>query len=459
VIAGNFLGTDQAGHVVLGAQLVDVHVSQSTGTRIGSAIGVTDNNARNVIAGSVIAGVDLYNSVGTIVAGNFIGVALDGVTPLPNQDGVDIDGGSHNNYIGISPGNVIADNTIDGVNVGGSATLGNMIRSNIMYGNGGAGIFLDILGPTPNSPHTGPNPLFNRPVITSQQNGSLAGVLNAAPNTTYIIDFYASPANLTPYTIQGTLSLGVLAVTTNAAGIARFAYNYTPRPNLPTVVATATDPAGNTSEFSALPSSALLTGFGQPVSFVQGLAASPVVASFADASGASTSLLAAYINWGDGTPTQPATAVVSGSVINRNVGVIDVTGSHVYTQPGTHYIVAVLADPTTGAVANAVSVATISAPLAVQARTVSFKAGVAASVPVASFTDLDPSATAGRFVTFISWGDGSAVQPATAVASGGAFNVVGTHTYAKAGSYYIVAIVVDPTLGAVSQVVSVANVT
>jgi hypothetical protein len=64
------------------------------------------------------------------------------------------------------------------------------------------------------------------------------------------------------------------------------------------------------------------------------------------------------------------------------------------------------------------------------------------NVTVATFTDTDPLGAAGNFSAQITWGDGTDSQAAVS-ASGGAFNVVGSHTYVNAGVYGVSACVVD----------------
>jgi hypothetical protein len=101
-----------------------------------------------------------------LVQGNFIGTDPTGTASLGNGVGVEIAGGAHNNVIGgpvvptvvvAGAGNVIAHNTGTGVVIGSSisdaATVGNSIRGNSIYQNGGLGIDLGNDGVTPNHKH------------------------------------------------------------------------------------------------------------------------------------------------------------------------------------------------------------------------------------------------------------------------------------------------------------------
>ena len=118
-------------------------------------------------------------------------------------------------------------------------------------------------GPDFNDPQdtdNGANHLQNFPIITSvtilapQGTGTrIQGKLNSAPSTTFDIDFYAnaSCSNFPREFLEGETYLGSSQVTTDGSG------NATIDVTLPAVIqagqkisATATDPAGNTSEFS-----------------------------------------------------------------------------------------------------------------------------------------------------------------------------------------------------------------
>ena len=97
----------------------------------------------------------------------------------------------------------------------------------------------------------------NYPVITSITGvvgGSLTatGTFHGAANTTYALDFFSNAAADPTHYGQGKTYLGSLAtVTTDASGNATFTATFASVPAGQTVwSATATDPVGNTSEFS-----------------------------------------------------------------------------------------------------------------------------------------------------------------------------------------------------------------
>jgi hypothetical protein len=80
----------------------------------------------------------------------------------------------------------------------------------------------------------------------------VTGSLNSTPNTTFTLQFFSNASCDPSGHGEGKTLLGFTAVTTNRSGTVRF------RATLPgvtaagqVVTATATDPANNTSEFSA----------------------------------------------------------------------------------------------------------------------------------------------------------------------------------------------------------------
>jgi len=147
VVQGNYIGCDVSGKRALGnGDGVIIYVG--TGHLIGGA----EPGAGNIIGGGVKSGVVILgeaepnSSTRNSVQGNFIGVAADGKTALPNGDaGVRIAGGSHNNIIGIAAdgkgaGNTIAFNKGKDVKVEGDekvAPTGNVVAGNTAHDNGG----------------------------------------------------------------------------------------------------------------------------------------------------------------------------------------------------------------------------------------------------------------------------------------------------------------------------------
>ena len=143
--------------------------------------------------------------------------------------------------------------------------INNPILSNTIFSNGNLGIDLaPNFGPptpggiTPNDPgdaDIGPNNYQNFPVLTSASvngtNTSVLGTLNSTANTTFRIEFFANSAADPSGNGEGQRFIGFANVTTDTSGNATLSAT-----NLPAVdsgsfiTATATDPNGNTSEFS-----------------------------------------------------------------------------------------------------------------------------------------------------------------------------------------------------------------
>ncbi len=108
---------------------------------------------------------------------------------------------------------------------------------------------------TPNDPgdvDASPNHFQNFPVLTSAlvNGGSLTvqGTLNSAANTTYRVELFGQGECDPTGHGEGETLLAAFDVTTDGSGNASFSRAVVPAP---VITATATDPAGNTSEFSA----------------------------------------------------------------------------------------------------------------------------------------------------------------------------------------------------------------
>ena len=260
LIQGNLIGTNATGSAAL-PNLVGIGTAQASANKIGgSAVG-----EGNVISGNLQDGILLANCTGYIVQGNLIGTDSTGLLGIPNLGhGVHVYTVSTGHLIGgQGPGerNAIAFNGGAGVvigNVAGDASTGNRILGNSIHDNGGLGIDLGNDGVTANDPgdgDAGPNNLQNFPVLSAAtSNGGSTGVrgsLNSSPATSFTIEFFASPVCDGSGNGEGQTSLGATAVTTDGSGNAAIDVTL-PAPSVGQVVtATATDAAGNTSEFSA----------------------------------------------------------------------------------------------------------------------------------------------------------------------------------------------------------------
>jgi Periplasmic copper-binding protein (NosD) len=232
---------------------------------IMNTIGGTTAADRNIISANLGAGVYIHISAaslsaGNVIAGNSIGTDKAGTTAFGNKYGVFISGASKNSIGGTTPGagNIIAFNQFTGVVVGASPTdqaVGNAIRQNSIFGNKRLGIDLGNNGVTLNHqgpPPAGPNQLQNHPVLaslTTTMTGTVAVFeLRATPNTVYQLDFFSNTDPDPSWYGQGQTFLRSDTRTTDATGYVKFTEMF-PVSNY--VIATATDPKGNTSEFSS----------------------------------------------------------------------------------------------------------------------------------------------------------------------------------------------------------------
>jgi len=263
VIEGNFLGTDVPGRT--GLPFADNAVSIESGSD-NNLIGGIAPSARNVISGNANVAL-LVATSGNIIQGNFIGTQRDGRNPLGNHQGIGFVGvgNANNNLVGGTvpgAGNIIAFNDMQGVLGEAAAGTGNAILGNSIFGNGNGALGIDWLpeGPTLNDigdEDDGFNNLQNFPVISTVQGGfpsvTLTGSLNSMPNTVFRLEFFGNAGANSSGFGGGEFFLGSTDVMTDASGDA--SYNVTLGvPGTPASIAytaTATDPAGNTSEFSA----------------------------------------------------------------------------------------------------------------------------------------------------------------------------------------------------------------
>ncbi len=255
LVQGNYIGTDVAGSLKRGNVGVGLRIQDS----------VTNTVRDNVIAGNGAEGIDVPGSNGNVLQGNRIGVLATGDGDLGNGgDGILLEGTSSNNLIGgalNTLGNTIAHNGGNGVTIGGTisdTTVTNTISHNSIYANVLLGIDLGDDGVTANDAgdnDTGPNGLQNLPVLTATLSSSnvivIQGTLNSMPNTNMTLEFFSNRACDPSGYGEGEGFLGSALITTDAGGNASFDAAFAR--SLLTgafAAATATDPSGNTSEFS-----------------------------------------------------------------------------------------------------------------------------------------------------------------------------------------------------------------
>jgi Ca2+-binding RTX toxin-like protein len=286
-----------------GNNLFGIEISGGNNNTVGGTVA----GARNVV-GFNGAGIEVDNGgQGNIIQGNFSGVGADGVTPVGNLlHGIVLrssngfgaplgpaqtnEPGVSSNLIGgtvAGAGNLVEFNGTGGIAVfgnpvsaSGQPNVGNAIEGNSIFKNGRN--FASVLSaPTPllgidlsngflfprddgatandsqgHGAPNDPNSFQNFPVLTSaivQGTGTIiTGTLHADPSTTYRIELFANDADSLGLPAEGQQFLGFINTTTNASGDAMFSTTLSVAVDgSRSLTATATDPAGNTSEFSA----------------------------------------------------------------------------------------------------------------------------------------------------------------------------------------------------------------
>ena len=254
LIQGNLIGTDSTGKIALGN---NIGINLSTVNNV--TIGGTTPAARNVISGNFEAGIEtsIFTS-GIVIQGNYIGADINGNPSVGN--GIGVFSVASNFTIGgttAGAGNVIAGNSAQGVAIGGLVTAADTVVGNSIFNNGSLGIDIGLDGVTSNDPGDGDggaNLLQNYPVLASAVlnagTTTVNATLNSAANKQFRVEFFSNNS-CDPSTFgQGQTFIGSANVTTNGSGDAGFAQMFSGLSAGQFITTTATDPAGNTSEFS-----------------------------------------------------------------------------------------------------------------------------------------------------------------------------------------------------------------
>lgn len=257
-VYGNKIGTNESQDSALPNEIGIKILSDANYSKIGG----TDPGEGNIIAGNSDKGIYITTCTGTEILGNRIGVNSAG-TAIPNGgDGIwmydaisTIIGGTAS-----GEGNIIAKNGGNGITLRLNSQF-NTITGNAIYGNAGLGIDLNwnAAGVTPNDigdVDTGTNGLQNFPVLTlASFTGdtvlSVEGTLNSVASKTYAIHLYGNDSCDPSGYGEGQVFLGEGSATTIPSG--NVIFNFGPISTSQRylyITATATDPDGNTSEFS-----------------------------------------------------------------------------------------------------------------------------------------------------------------------------------------------------------------
>ncbi|MBK8051285.1 MAG: right-handed parallel beta-helix repeat-containing protein [Anaerolineales bacterium] len=226
-VVGNWIGTDVTGEAALGNGWNGVYV-----------YGGPENTevAGNVLAGNgwgIAVGALAPDSApsGTVIISNPIGIGAGGVTALGNRAaGIYLSGGAVRTQIGsdaAGAGNRIANNLASGVSIHGAATLSNTISHTAIWDNGGQGIDLA----------DGGNVELAAPTVEKSTAGE------------FVTGSACAGCRVELFSDKGTQGR-VYEGATTAGADGQFTFVHATTLAGPYVTGTATDGAGNTSEFS-----------------------------------------------------------------------------------------------------------------------------------------------------------------------------------------------------------------
>jgi hypothetical protein len=274
IVEGNYIGTTADGMQRYPQQI------GPTGVEVRDARGTTIRD--NVIAGMRVVGTNHYvgqifgqavhvnavnaNTDATLIEGNTIGLAADGITPIVTRSGIIV---SPMSTVRHAFNTRIASNHIASVEttgvVVGSQENGITISGNSIHDCGGLGIdlFRGIFGGTggvttndSGDGDTGGNGLQNFPGLLSAETTAssiaFAGTLDTSPSEEFTIEFFSSPSGDPSGFGEGAVFLGSTSVTTNGAGHAAFSLTLPANVAVGDVATTTATrvSTGDTSEFS-----------------------------------------------------------------------------------------------------------------------------------------------------------------------------------------------------------------
>ena len=250
-IENNRIGTNPAGTAPFGNNGTGIELLGTNDVVIrGNVVGANAGHGIEVTAGAI----------GTIMHSNFSGISADLLVSMPNGiDGINVCDGAQDTVVGsvLLGGNVIANNTENGIGVEPTALLNNTWAANRIFNNTLLGIDLSAPGGvTPNDPtdeDLGPNNHQNFPTptlaVTTPTASLIQGTINTNPNTAITLHFYSSVAADPSGFGEGQTYLGTTNVMTDVAGDAPFTFNGPALTAGHFVTGTATSASG-TSEFS-----------------------------------------------------------------------------------------------------------------------------------------------------------------------------------------------------------------
>lgn len=285
LIQNNYIGVNEDGTervVQIGPSGIEVRDSINTEIydNLISGIWVAgSNHSQGQVFGSAIRVTAINrDNEGVIIQRNKIGTDASGEHPIQTRGGIVVAPYTafyrpYGTLIGgpnPEDANIIAFTETIGVSIS-SITTGVQITGNPIFGHAWSAIeLLDNWGrieANPNDPldaDNGANGVQNHPIVTDAMSDGVVthveGLMASAPNGEYTMEFFASPDCPDPTYGQGRLFLGRSTIATDSSGEALFSVELaTPTPEGWVITATAIeDSTGNTSEFSACTSIAIM---------------------------------------------------------------------------------------------------------------------------------------------------------------------------------------------------------
>ena len=157
VLNGNFIGTTADGDAAIGNSGNGVSIIGANGNSlVGCKLVNNPFVYYNVVSGNKLNGLLVTNSDNTTVQGNFFGVGANNTSAVGNNgNGILVNGSSENTVVGgvIPLGNVSGDNTLNGVEVAGTAskfitfnTFGGLLAFKGAAPNGNDGLLVTSAG-------------------------------------------------------------------------------------------------------------------------------------------------------------------------------------------------------------------------------------------------------------------------------------------------------------------------
>ncbi|MBV9495626.1 MAG: right-handed parallel beta-helix repeat-containing protein [Acidobacteria bacterium] len=361
VIEGNYVGTEPDGMQKFegnnGINGIVVRDAQRTIVRNNLIAGIwADGRLGRHHGLGIRVTTSNYGTADTVVEGNSVGLAADGVTPILTYSGIAVESGATRTRVA---GNHVAKTETFGVLItweSQSATLtGNSIHDNGLLGIdlSHAHGSLEPDGVTPNDPgdfDDGANLRQNFPVLQSATtNGgavTATGTLDSVPNETFRIELFANTQCDPSGYGEGQRFLGAKDVTTDANGHATFTASL-PKNASPSEVITATATrlsTGDTSEFSACTAIAAGAPDARP-SAAPSTGNAPLLVQFRSDGSTAPAGIASYLwQFGDGETSTEAnpTHVYAAGTYTATLTITDSRGTRSLDEPVTVISSAVL---------------------------------------------------------------------------------------------------------------------